>query len=74
MGCDDLHQELCIYCYKGSLDLETHLETITHTKNVRGEISLSNINICSVQPGSKGCKVYAAEGTLAIHCVQRNGS
>jgi len=42
-----------IYRYS-SLDLDVHLETTKHTKNVRGEIILSTINIYFVQLGSEG--------------------
>lgn len=50
------------------------METTKHTKNVRGEIILSKINIYCVQLGSGGSKVRVAEGTIAVHCVKRDSS
>jgi len=53
---------------KGQIYLETNLKT-RYTKNVQYDNCSSKITNLVLQPGSKGHKAHAAEGTFAFHCV-----
>lgn len=65
----------CQYIFvanRGLLDIETHLETATQVKIVRGKSTLFKITNFFMQPHSKGGVVHAAEGNLAVHCAKQH--
>ncbi|XP_030049150.1 protein FAM200B-like [Microcaecilia unicolor] len=61
--------------HNGALDLEAHIRTSKHVKNVRGESSSMKLSDFFITPCSKiDDSVSAVEGTLAFHAVKHHHS